>query len=204
MDEPLSNIDTALRNELRSEITQLQKDLKTTLVYVTHDQQEALSMSDRIAILNEGKLIQIGTPDEIYNNPHTTWIGSFIGNPPMNVLNCKISDTDIVVSDSLKFSIDGDIKQKISKYTKSNITVGVRPEEIQTHSSENSVSINIKSDFSEVFGDVSVIHFNLANQKLSVKTSTKDSIPFDHKYNLYFNPSNLKFFDYDTGVSLDQ
>ncbi|MEE6246120.1 MAG: ABC transporter ATP-binding protein, partial [Thermoproteota archaeon] len=140
MDEPLSNIDTSLRNDLRAEITQLQKKLKTTLVYVTHDQQEALSMSDRIAVLKDGKVIQVGTPEEIYNHPKTTWIGSFIGNPPMNFLNCKISGSDIVVSDSLKFSIDGNVGQKISN--KSNIVVGIRPEDIHTHSSENTVSVN--------------------------------------------------------------
>ena len=123
MDEPLSNIDTSLRNDLRAEITQLQKKLKTTLVYVTHDQQEALSMSDRIAVLKDGKVIQVGTPEEIYNHPKTTWIGSFIGNPPMNFLNCKISGSDIVVSDSLKFSIDGNVGQKISNKSLSLIHI---------------------------------------------------------------------------------
>ncbi len=202
MDEPLSNIDTSLRNDLRAEIAQLQKELKTTLVYVTHDQQEALSMSDRIAVLKDGKVIQVGTPEEIYNHPKTTWVGSFIGNPPMNFLNCKISGSDIVVSDSLKFSIDGNIEQKISN--KSNIVVGIRPEDIHTHSSENTVSVNLKCDFSEVFGDISVHHFTLANQKILVKTSTTESVSSGSNCDLHFKTSSLKLFDSDTGVSIDQ
>jgi len=204
LDEPLSNIDTSLRNDLRAEITQLQKNLKTTLIYVTHDQQEALSMSDRIAILKEGRVLQIGTPEEIYNHPQTTWIGTFIGNPPMNVLNGKISDTNIVISDSLKFSIDDDVKQKLLDYDKKDIVIGIRPEEIHTQSYPNTVSLNIKSDFLEIFGDTVVTRFTLANQKLLVKTSVAESIPSDHKYNLYFNTSSFKFFDYDTGVSIDK
>lgn len=136
----------------------------------------------------------------LYSGRGASFVG--IGNPPMNFLNCKISGSDIVVSDSLKFSIDGNIEQKISN--KSNIVVGIRPEDIHTHSSENTVSVNLKCDFSEVFGDISVHHFTLANQKILVKTSTTESVSSGSNCDLHFKTSSLKLFDSDTGVSIDQ
>jgi ABC-type sugar transport system ATPase subunit len=94
LDEPMSNLDAALRASLRSELKQIQRDLGQTVLYVTHDQVEAMSMSDRIAVMSEGRLLQVATPDEIYHHPATRFVAEFIGDPPINMLPCEVVVSD--------------------------------------------------------------------------------------------------------------
>jgi ABC-type sugar transport system ATPase subunit len=94
LDEPMSNLDAALRASLRSELKQIQRELGQTVLYVTHDQVEAMSMSDRIAVMSDGRLLQVGTPDEIYHHPATRFVAEFIGDPPINMLPCEVAATD--------------------------------------------------------------------------------------------------------------
>jgi ABC-type sugar transport system ATPase subunit len=94
LDEPMSNLDAALRASLRSELKQIQRDLGQTVLYVTHDQVEAMSMSDRIAVMSEGRLLQVGSPDEIYHRPAARFVAEFIGDPPINMLPCEVVATD--------------------------------------------------------------------------------------------------------------
>src|SRR5215217_5689474 len=104
MDEPLSNLDALLRLEFRAELKKLLADLQTTTVYVTHDQVEALSLGDRIAVMREGRIVQVDTPMAVYDRPATSFVGSFIGSPPMNFLRGRLDDTNgrrIVVGDQL-------------------------------------------------------------------------------------------------------
>ena len=95
MDEPLTNLDAKLRGEMRVELKRLQRELNTTMVYVTHDQTEALSMAQRIAIMNLGVLQQVGTPLDVYNHPATLFVAGFIGSPPMNFVDCTLVDGDV-------------------------------------------------------------------------------------------------------------
>ena len=99
-DEPLSNLDAALRAEMRVEISKLHNQIKTNMIYVTHDQVEAMTLADRIVILNQGNIEQVGTPEEIYNNPSNTFVAQFIGTPKMNIL--EISDENISSENSIK------------------------------------------------------------------------------------------------------
>ena len=97
MDEPLTNLDAALRADMRVELKHLQQELGTTMVYVTHDQIEAMSMSHRIAVMNLGVLQQVGTPLKIYNHPQTLFVATFIGSPPMNIIECSVENAHELV-----------------------------------------------------------------------------------------------------------
>merc|ERR1711991_654684 len=125
-DEPLSNLDAALRSEMRVEISKLHKKLKSNIVYVTHDQIEAMTLADKIVIMNKGKIEQFGTPDEIYNNPNNIFVAEFIGNPKMNIF--KIQTKDIINKNTFKL-FNKEIKFENSRF-ENEFYVGIRPEHL--------------------------------------------------------------------------
>lgn len=132
MDEPLSNLDAKLREAMRSELTRLQMQLGQTFFYVTHDQVEAMTMADRIAVLNQGKIHQIASPDEIYNRPADTFVAKFVGSPPINLLNAKFHDGKLIVNDgAMDCSCDGRQKEMLAKLNNDKVILGVRPEDIE-------------------------------------------------------------------------
>lgn len=129
LDEPLANLDAKLRLEMRSEILRLQKETGITAVIVTHDQVEAMSMSNRIAIMDEGRILQIGTPDEMYHRPRNKFVAGFIGSPPISFADGKVEDGRFVTQ-----GLDFDLPDRIRKAPVTagqNITVGIRPENLQ-------------------------------------------------------------------------
>jgi len=150
LDEPLSNLDSRLRTSTRMELKKLQRRLNVTTIYVTHDQIEAMTLGDRIAVINKGKIEQIGTPEELYNNPSNVFTASFIGNPPMNLFEAEIK-----TENNILFIEPGNIRLKISNITKTkldhcnrkNVTVGIRPEHIcvSKDPSQNTTKTKIKT-----------------------------------------------------------
>jgi len=132
MDEPLSNLDAKLREEMRAELARLHLDLGSTFFYVTHDQIEAMTMGDRVAVLNEGKILQIGTPDEIYNLPKDVFVARFIGSPIINLFDATIEkDTLIVGKRDMVCSIFEKQCSLLKNYNKKNLILGIRPEDIE-------------------------------------------------------------------------
>ena len=128
-DEPLSNLDAKLRVDLRVELKLLHQRLKNTMIYVTHDQIEAMTLADRIAIMKGGKIMQLGTPNEIYNHPKNLYVADFIGSPSMNFLNGELKDTKFT-NGSLELPMGS--YQFIKKTNLKNVTIGIRPEHIIT------------------------------------------------------------------------
>ena len=135
MDEPLSNLDAKLRELLRAELKGLQQRLGTTLVFVTHDQVEAMTMGDRIGVVNQGRLIQVGTPYEIYNTPRNTFVASFVGTPAINLLDLSVDLASACVRDrSLAFTLDAATRQRLAALPlpkDGRARIGVRPENVQ-------------------------------------------------------------------------
>jgi len=132
MDEPLSNLDAKLREEMRRELTRLHLDLGFTFFYVTHDQIEAMTMGDRIAVLNQGKILQIGTPDKIYNSPENVFVAKFVGSPTINLLEASIETNTLVVGKkTLVCTISQTQRNSLKKYTKRELILGIRPEDIE-------------------------------------------------------------------------
>jgi ABC-type sugar transport system ATPase subunit len=132
MDEPLSNLDAKLREEMRSELSRLQMQLGQTFFYVTHDQVEAMTMADRIGVLNEGRILQIGTPDEIYNRPADTFVAKFVGSPPINLLDATVREGKVIVGDNvMECELDKSCDDALTGYDKDKVILGIRPEDIQ-------------------------------------------------------------------------
>ena len=186
-DEPLSNLDAALRSEMRVEISKLHKKLKSNIVYVTHDQVEAMTLADKIVIMNNGNIEQYGSPDEIYNNPQNIFVAEFIGNPKMNIL--KVSLSDIVNRNTIKlFGIN--IQFENLEF-KRDVYVGFRPEDLSLDkNSEIFTQINI--DLVENLGSEKIIYGNLNGREIRVK-STKSII--GKNITIYLPKNKIYLFD---------
>jgi multiple sugar transport system ATP-binding protein len=128
MDEPLSNLDAKLRLTMRAQLKHIQRDLKTTTIYVTHDQIEAMTLADRVAIMNKGRIQQLGTPDEIYNNPNHLFVAGFIGSPAMNLIPGALENGDFVGPDTRV--------RVVGQGTRPDVTLGLRPEDMEVCGSE--------------------------------------------------------------------
>ena len=177
-DEPLSNLDAKLRKHMRTELQRLQYELDTTAIYVTHDQEEAMTMSDRIAILNLGELQQVGTPREVYNEPRNAFVAQFIGSPSMNMFVSELEET----ADGARFT--GDVDVAISKERAEMITrrsneqrflLGIRPEDITVYTEPTTDSIRAQVDIIEPLGSNDLLYFKLENST-AVENIVSDSV----------------------------
>ena len=134
MDEPLSNLDAKLRMEMRKELKELKHDLGTTFVYVTHDQVEAMTLATKIAVLNGGRIQQVGTPEELYDRPANEFVAEFIGSPSMNMFECRVVDRDGDLTldfGHFEQSIDGEAASLLRDHGLESVTVGIRPEDVR-------------------------------------------------------------------------
>tara|TARA_A100001035_G_scaffold279786_1_gene282285 strand:+ start:1227 stop:2282 length:1056 start_codon:yes stop_codon:yes gene_type:complete len=171
-DEPLSNLDAALRAEMRVEISKLHQKIKTNMIYVTHDQVEAMTLADRIVILNEGKIEQVGTPEEIYNNPDNIFVAQFIGTPKMNILEIKPED---IVSNKIIKILGNEIQFNKYNIEKKKYYIGIRPEhfDIDDHSE---YEFSPKIDLVENLGNEKIVYMTKDKHQLSAKISSKSEI----------------------------
>ncbi len=201
MDEPLSNLDAKLRNQMRSEIKKLHKKLKTTFIYVTHDQTEALTMGDRIVVLNDGVIQQIDTPENIYNKPANTFVATFMGANPMNIIEANVDNGFIKLGNTV---INADIAP-VMLLNRSRILVGVRSENILAKTNPNyhfnSIKFSAKINFEENLGSYKNLYFKFNNQDFcaTVKEDTKCAENVDFS----INPKDLHFFDYETKTAIN-
>lgn len=160
MDEPLSNLDAKLRVSTRAQIKNLQSQLKTTTVYVTHDQIEAMTLADRVVVMNAGRIQQVGTPTEIYNNPANTFVASFIGSPAMNLMDGTISNG--------VFEREGVRVEGLPSHLSGKITLGFRAEDAAVTGENTQLSAPIYSI--ELLGEATMISWRLGDSLVSVKT----------------------------------
>ncbi|HZC21517.1 MAG TPA: ABC transporter ATP-binding protein [Nitrososphaeraceae archaeon] len=180
MDEPLSNLDAKLRTYMRAEIKKLQKKISITTLYITHDQLEAISMADRIAVMNSGLVQQIGTAEKIYREPANTFVADFVGSPSMNFLNLSIIESDYY-NDNVAIGSNGtDLQIPINKLpfkspVEKNIIIGIRPRDILflTNEDFNGIKVKGKISFTELLGDESLVEIKIGIDK-SIKVATTD------------------------------
>ena len=203
-DEPLSNLDAKLRVEMRREIKKLHQQLKTTVVYVTHDQTEAMSLGTNIAIMNHGVIQQNDTPEKIYNKPSNTFVADFIGSPSMNlikgILKENLGDLLFTVSGSnLEIPIkDYDFKDK-SYLNNKEVFFGIRPEHIFFKKfNESDFEINLRADLSEYIGHEQIMTFDYANQEVLAKFPSTIKIDLGKETKLYFDLTQASLFDAQT------
>ncbi len=193
MDEPLSNLDAKLRVQMRSEIKKLHEKLQTTFIYVTHDQTEALTMGDRIVVLDKGVIQQVDTPDNIYENPHNTFVAGFIGSPQINFLRGTILNSNTMVIADIPIILSEE--QKFAVGARKNVTVGIRPENMT--SSDGEIKLVVKVDMVEMLGSEKIVYFFIGKVRCCVKLPPNFAV--DEDLVLKINKNKLLLFDLETG-----
>jgi len=191
MDEPLSNLDAKLRIQMRAEIKKLHEELQTTFIYVTHDQTEALTMGDRIAIIDKGVIQQTDNPDRIYNHPKNTFVGGFLGAPAMNFIDTKVEDGKISVNNS-EFNLTE--SQRTILGTRSEVILGIRAENMNSEKSDFKFSAPIT--ISEMLGSERVVYFKANENPCSARLSAKHSVESEMTFSV--NSDDFLFFDKDS------
>jgi multiple sugar transport system ATP-binding protein len=189
-DEPLSNLDAKLRVQMRTEIIQLHKEFGTTSVYVTHDQTEAMTMGDRIVVMNEGKIHQIATPGEIYSNPADVFTAQFIGSPQMNFFDIIANESGIYSVLDTDYRIDLRNQNRIDN----NIKCGVRPEDIAL-STPNEMSFKVVVIYTEYLGFEQLIYFRHQNELKCLRTSLDACFSSGDTISIKFDESKIRLFD---------
>ena len=188
-DEPLSNLDAKLRNQMRIEIKSLQRRLGVTSVYVTHDQVEAMTMADRIIVLNAGRIEQIGTPAEIYHQPASTFVASFMGAPPMNLLDARRDSGRVMINGTIALGeADG----------AGDVTIGIRPEDVELRDDGN---MDFDIAIVEELGAHRLLHGRLADQDFTIHVG-KETEAAPGPARIAVNSDAIHLFDPQTGKAL--
>ncbi len=197
MDEPLSNLDAKLRVQTRTQIASLQRRLGVTTVYVTHDQVEAMTMGDRVAVLNNGLLQQVDTPRRMYDHPNNIFVAGFIGSPAMNLLNTEAVDGGVKLGDTI-YPVARDVLGKASK----NVTVGVRPEDLEI--SDKGIPVTV--ELVEELGADANVHGSLRSGEtdLPVVARVDGRRPPEKGATVHFTPKqgHVHLFDTDSGLRI--
>ncbi len=211
MDEPLSNLDAKLRNQMRAEIIKLRKRIDTTFIYVTHDQTEAMTLGDRIVIMKDGFIQQIGTPQEVFNHPYNLFVAGFIGAPQMNFFDSKLVKVDgkyaielhghtVVLSEEKQAALTA------NKVEEQAITLGVRPE----HITLGDKGVEAEIDVHEMMGSSVHLHMSVYGKDVVAVVSTMDmseaevaAMKSGTKLTFDFGGHNCHVFNKDTGINLE-
>ncbi|MEW5721926.1 MAG: ABC transporter ATP-binding protein [Thermodesulfobacteriota bacterium] len=207
MDEPISHLDAKLRAHMRGEIKRLQKDLATTMIYVTHDQLEAMSMADRIAVMNLGYLQQLGTPGEIFNNPVNEFVAGFIGDPPINFVECRFTERggkSYLENGEFSLELPEPKAAQIKKQAKgAALKIGVRPTHFTLHYEKpEKVSLPAEVYISEPLGEVQIIDLTFRKQILKLVTGPDIKVSIGQSVWLSFNLDRAHIFDQETGMKI--
>ena len=203
-DEPLSNLDAKLRVEMRREIKKLHPQLKTTVVYVTHDQTEAMSLGTKIAIMNHGVIQQNDTPENIYNKPNNTFVADFIGSPSMNLIKGKLKQSSNIISfvaegSNLEIPIDNYNFKANDNLNNKEVFFGIRPEHIFFKKlNENDFEITLRADLSEYIGHEQIMTFDYDNQEILAKFPSTIKTELSKETKLYFDLTQVSLFDAKT------
>lgn len=206
MDEPLSNLDAKLRNQMRSEIIKLRKRISTTFVYVTHDQVEAMTLGDRIVVMKDGFIQQVGTPQEVFDHPKNLFVAGFIGTPRMNIFEGELKIIDhkyYIVKDDFTLELSEEKQKRLQekKVKEQKVILGVRPD----HMTIDTKGIKGHVEVSELMGTSYHLHLKSSDGELIAV------IPNDGNYNKYidqdinlsFGPNRIHIFDLENGMNLE-
>ena len=200
-DEPLSNLDAKLRVAMRSELIKLHHRLDTTMIYVTHDQIEAMTMGDRIVVMHEGGIRQVGTPLEVYDDPDDAFVAGFIGSPAMNLVDGMARPGDGAIT----FQTDGldiDLPAGHPVAHGGPVTVGIRPEFLDLQPADGAVAIAGRVEAVEHLGADTIVELETAGPTLVARLARNDGISYGSDIRLWVDPANVMAFDQDSGKRL--
>ena len=204
MDEPLSNLDAKLRVSMRNEITKLHRELGATTIYVTHDQIEAMTMADRIVVMKDGVIQQIGSPIKLYDEPVNKFVAGFIGSPQMNFIEVNITDNIVEFKDGKKIHLSKGVRDRLQKSGK--MILGIRGEDIKF----DFLNMNLRKDDIlhsivtnvEVMGNENNIYFSLGDETVVARASKYDLKNIGEKIEFVIDTNRLHFFDIETGENI--
>ncbi|MEW5958469.1 MAG: ABC transporter ATP-binding protein [Chloroflexota bacterium] len=200
LDEPIAHLDAKLRHRMRGELRKIQTELGITTIYATPDQLEALSMADTVAVINKGKLEQIGAPDEIYNSPANVFVGQFVGDPPMNILTCRIrANAVVVVETETAFVIPllpAAQSLLANKVNQEEVKVGIRPKDIELMA-ESAGDFHIRGQVKEIdtLGQTTVATVGIGSTEIKVKVATRAAPARHSNVGLRFDNSRFHYFE---------
>jgi multiple sugar transport system ATP-binding protein len=197
MDEPLSNLDAKLRVHTRTELKTLQRELGTTMIFVTHDQAEAMSLAHRIAILSAGELQQLGTPDDVYDRPANVFVAEFIGSPPMNLMPGARQNGSVVTSSGWRIELAGAVAAPSGE-----VTVGLRPEGIEIVADGTPDAQHAEVVAVEPFGSEVIVDAKLGDQSIKIRTAPDIRPAPGSTIALRADPAAVRLFDRETGSAL--
>ncbi|MDS0280686.1 ABC transporter ATP-binding protein [Haloarcula onubensis] len=198
MDEPLSNLDAKLKMHMRTELQRIHDELGTTTVYVTHDQEEAMTMSDRIVILAEGVLQQVGTPDEIYNHPANLFVADFIGSPAMNFFDVRLNGS-LLAGEGFEYQLSNATAETVRESTTTaELTLGIRPEDLDIVDSPSGQTIQATVDVVEPVGSDNYIYADVAGQELTIRVSADTKPEVGDAVSVQFDEDDIHLFDTET------
>ena len=193
LDEPLSNLDAQLRLETRVELKKLQRSLDVTTVYVTHDQEEAMTIADRMAVFLDGEIVQVGTPDEVFNRPQSVHVAAFIGSPPMNLFDGRLDGSTVSVGD---YTID---LGRTPAHPAGPVKVGVRPSHIRL----NGDGLAARLYLSENLGESMLLNLNVGEQLVKVRLPEVRHLAENEIVPLSFERDHVHLFDTQSGLRID-
>jgi sn-glycerol 3-phosphate transport system ATP-binding protein len=197
-DEPLSNLDAKLRVQMRVEIKRLQRALGVTSIYVTHDQVEAMTLSDQLVVMNGGRIEQVGTPGDVYRRPQTRYVATFIGSPPMNILPGRVESDGLVAIGNGRLPVT-DMRAGLA--VGSPVEVGLRPEDLRVGPA-GSGSVDLNVDFVEELGATQLFHGKIEGAEFVVQAPTGQIAADARALSLSIDAVNVHLFDPQTGLRL--
>jgi multiple sugar transport system ATP-binding protein len=204
-DEPLSNLDAKMRVAMRNEIRRLHRELGTTMIYVTHDQVEAMTMGTRIAVMNEGRVQQLDEPKTIYGEPANEFVAGFIGSPPMNLLRGRLvgeGDALAFQSGNLRLALTAPRRAKLAARAGSEVTLGLRPEDLSESPAGGAARIEATVESAEPLGHEVLLHLKAGSTPLTARLGAEATGAFGEARTLYVDPARAHFFDGRTGERL--
>lgn len=194
LDEPLSNLDAKLRNQMRVELKRLHNRLGNTFIYVTHDQVEAMTLGQRIMVMKDGYVEQVGTPDEIYNHPQSVFVAGFMGSPGMNLIHAEASGRSVVL-DGMTLTADTDLPAKV--------VLGVRPEQLAV-AEGGPCAVSAAVELVEPLGGHTIVHCRMATDDAIIVQTAPDAVLREgHSMNLCFEPASVHVFDAESGKRIE-
>ncbi len=204
MDEPLSNLDAKLREHMRVELVRLHKRLETTSIYVTHDQTEAMTMATKIVLMNDGKIQQAGSPDDLYNRPANIFVAGFIGSPTMNIIEGTFDGKQFISDDKLiKITPNNDDLVKLSDFKDKAVSLGIRPERFESGGKENDI-FNASIDVIEMLGKEKILYVHLENgRELIISMPGHYEYSSGEEHSFGFDISAVHYFDTESGERIN-
>ena len=200
MDEPLSNLDAKLRVQMRSQIIKIHERIGAITIYVTHDQTEAMTMADRIVVMNRGHIQQIGSPREIYNHPANLFVAGFIGTPQMNFLPCRYGEGKLhILSKQGEFvsalALSADQARCLEGREEEALTLGVRPEDIEVHLGDSQEGFKTEADVVELLGHNQIVHCDFGGAEVQIEISSKKEVRMHDPVSLRILSEFVHVFD---------